>query len=90
MTAEHPLHTLAMQIRMDLTAAQGKLTELVRQIAAADLPMPEQLACPRCGVPVRGPNTLAEHLHVSHGGPVPEQWWRAEQISDEQPAEVVS
>jgi hypothetical protein len=30
--AENDLHKLAMQIRYDLTAAQGKLTELVRQI----------------------------------------------------------
>lgn len=80
---EHPLHDLAMGIRYDLTAAQGKLTELVRQVAEANLPMPEELVCPTCGVPTKGPRTLAEHQHVSHDGSVPDHWLHTEAISAE-------
>lgn len=58
---EHPLHELAMGARYDLTAAQGKLTELLRQIGELDLPEPTERTsfmngpvtanqCPECGV----------------------------------------
>jgi hypothetical protein len=58
----HPLHDLAMDIRYDLTAAQSKLTELIRQIAEIAPPArdPERASflngpvtadhCPACGV----------------------------------------
>ena len=35
--AENDLHKLAMEIRRDLTRAQGKLTELMRQIGEAKI-----------------------------------------------------
>lgn len=38
--SEHPLHDLAMGIRKDLTDAQGKLTEMMRQIGELEPPGP--------------------------------------------------
>lgn len=38
--SEHPLHDLAMAIRMDLTSAQGKLTEMMRQVGELEPPGP--------------------------------------------------
>lgn len=69
---EHSLHDLTMAIRYDLTAAQGKLTELLRQIA--ELPIDTNLPaveCRHCGVELKGALTLAEHLYNQHDGPVP-------------------
>lgn len=30
--------------------------------------------CPECGVPCKGPRTLAEHIHNLHDGPIPDHW----------------
>lgn len=59
MASEHPLHDLAMAVRMDLTAAQGKLTEMMRQIGELEPPGPPRASymngpvladtCPGCG-----------------------------------------
>jgi len=67
------LHDLAMKIRYDLTAAQAKLTELLRQIGELPEDAGARARC-HCGLTFPGPRTLAEHEHVSHGGPVPEHW----------------
>lgn len=79
---EHETITVARKIRYDLTAAQIKITELLNALGRLDLPA-ESDACPRCGVPVHGPLTLAEHVHTSHGGPVPEHWLAIEARSVE-------
>lgn len=71
---EHPLHKLAMEIRYDLTAAQGKLTELMRQVGEYDLPVSTAVECPHCGIEKLGEHLLAEHLYVIHDGPEPEHW----------------
>lgn len=66
----HPLHDQAMAIRYDLTAAQSKLTELVRQIALLDPTV--TTACTHCGYrPAPGMPSLAEHDHRHHDGPPP-------------------
>lgn len=76
------MHDLAMQIRYDLTAAQGKLTELIRMIG--ELPDHQreatELVCPNttCHLKFKGPLTLAEHLYTSHGGPEPAHWLNLE------------
>lgn len=76
------LLAIAKAIRYDLTACQGKLSALMRSIADADLPDREPAVCPTCGARLAGPVTLAEHVHTSHGGPVPPTWERAEALSD--------
>jgi hypothetical protein len=74
------LRALAMQIRYDLTAAQGKLTELIRQTDALKLTERLGAKCPLCTLELPGPNTLAEHLHVIHDGPLPEHWLVADAL----------
>ena len=78
---EHPLHELAMEIRRTLTRAQSQLTELLRQIGEFDLPLPENLTCPQCGIARASETILAEHLYQSHDGPVPTHWERIEAMS---------
>ena len=76
------LAAVLRKIRYDLTAAQGKLTEAIRMVAALDLEEAgERVPCPQCGVRLLGPKTLAEHLYVSHDGPVPAHWQEIENRS---------
>jgi hypothetical protein len=73
-SAGQDLHDLAMGIRYELTAAQGKLTELMRQIGALKLADRLGVTCPRCGLPLPGPRVLAEHIYQIHAGPLPDHW----------------
>ncbi len=66
------------RIRMDLTNAQAKLTDAMNLIASMPIPPDSTRTCDICGVTTRGPNALAEHIHTSHDGPVPEAWLEAE------------
>jgi hypothetical protein len=67
------MHQIAMTIRYDLTAAQAKLTELIRQIAQVEpIAVPQ---CETCGYrPAQNMPSLAEHAHTVHGGPIPAHW----------------
>lgn len=81
MTERPDIWKVADAIQMDLRAAQAKLTELRRMLAALPIPEPSSTRCPNCGAKVAGPNTLAEHLYVSHNGPLPPAYERAEALS---------
>lgn len=83
MNPDHDLLELARKIRYDLTACQGKLTDLMNGLAALDVPDPARLECGHCGLTFRSTNRLAEHIHVSHDGPVPAAWQRIEAMSDD-------
>lgn len=67
------LHKLALEIGDELTRAQGKLAELVRQAALL-----EPKAVVRCTVcdyrPAQNMPSLAEHAHTAHGAPPPAHW----------------
>jgi len=76
--SEHELIALAKALRYDLTAAQAKLSNLLRMAGELELPDPDRTVCPTCGVTVRGERSLAEHRYHSHDGPVPEHWVEAE------------
>lgn len=65
------MHDLAMQIRYDLTAAQSKLTELMRQIGEQPDHATNTIVCPRCTIALAGPRALAEHLDNVHGASDP-------------------
>lgn len=71
MSERHDIWKVADAIQMDLRAASAKLVELRAMLAGMNLPDPTSVTCPKCGLKLRGPRTLAEHLHVSHDGPVP-------------------
>jgi hypothetical protein len=69
------LAAVLRKVRYDLTAAQGALSEAMRMVATLDLGEEgERVPCPACGALLLGALTLAEHVHVSHDGPVPPHW----------------
>jgi hypothetical protein len=82
-SARHDIWAIADAIQMDLRAAQAKLVELRSYLANLDLPDTSSVTCSFCGVKLRGPNTLAEHVHVSHDGPLPAHWVKADALVDE-------
>lgn len=70
------------KVRYDLTAAQAKLSEALRMVARLDLgEVGERIPCRICGAKLLGPQTLAEHVYVSHDGPVPEHYLAIEGCS---------
>lgn len=71
---------LLRKIRMDLTNAQAKITDAMNAIASLPQPAKPDSVC-HCGVRTRGPLSLQEHIHTSHGGPLPEHWARAERLA---------
>lgn len=83
MTERHDIWQVADALQMDLRAATAKLVELRARLAALDLPAGSGSTCPACGLKMRGPKTLAEHVYQSHAGPVPEHWKRVEKMSQE-------
>lgn len=68
-------------IQMDLRAAGAKLVELRSLLSRLELSPPRGARCDRCGLMLSGEVTLSEHLYVSHDGPVPPTWERAEAIA---------
>lgn len=72
--------------RSDLDTAVAKVNDALRLLSELDLPDRPQAACPHCGLLTRGPKTLAEHLYVSHDGPVPGHYLAIEAASAETPA----
>lgn len=75
--SDHDTVELAKKLRYDLTAAQGKLSELIRALGELDLPEQTPDRCPvvGCGYrPAMNLPTLAEHAHAVHGGLPPTCW----------------
>lgn len=83
MTEDHELIALVKKLRYDLTGMQGKVSELLRALAALDLPEPSQRECEKCHAMFPGKLSLAEHVYLSHEGPEPEHWLEAERQADE-------
>jgi hypothetical protein len=75
------LYDVLRKLRYDLTAAQAKVTDALNILAALNLADVPAECCPACGLEFPGPNTLAEHLYVSHDGPEPELWLAAEALA---------
>jgi hypothetical protein len=83
MSERHDIWQVADGLQMDLRAAAAKLVELRARLSSLELPDESAVVCPRCGVKAKGVLTLAEHVHVSHDGPVPAHWERIEAMSVE-------
>lgn len=81
MPEEHELLVLAKKLRWDLDALRAKTSELIRALAAADLPDPTQRECEKCHAVLSGKLSLAEHVYLSHDGPEPEHWKEAERLA---------
>lgn len=68
--ADHEVLVLARKLRMDLTAMQAKVTELLTMAARLEPPADSDRTCPECGLHARSlpaGSTLADHRWVSHG-----------------------
>lgn len=72
---------LLRRIRKDATAIQAKVSDALALIAELNLPDPSTAKCPNCGIQLRGPLALAEHVYVSHAGPLPEHYRRADELA---------
>lgn len=79
---EHDLLVIAKKLRYDLTAMQVKVSELIKGVAALNLPV-ERFVCPTCKLPFKTKPPLDEHLYHFHDGPEPPHWLKAEEIADE-------
>lgn len=86
MPEEHELLVLAKKMRLDMDALRAKQSELIRALAALDLPT-EKFECLVCKARFKGNLALSEHVYLSHDGAEPEHWLKAEELADE-PAEV--
>ncbi len=72
---------LLRRARMDYNAGVAKINDALTMISALPAPPDNRRVCPVCGVTTRGPISLDEHVHLRHGGPLPEAWARAEQAA---------
>lgn len=73
-TQPQDVYDLLMKIRYDATAIQAKVTDALAALNDLGLEARIGATCTHCGLDFRGPNTLAEHIHISHDGPVPQHW----------------
>lgn len=76
------IRTQLRSMREDLTRLQGRVTDALNMLN--NLGLPEQgisYRCPTCNVPLRGPLSLAEHIHLSHDGPLPAHYLEAERLA---------
>lgn len=60
------LYELLRAIRMDCTDIQTRITSAFALLAELHIEDVPHVTCPKCGAKLRGPRTLAEHMHVSH------------------------
>lgn len=51
----------------DLRHVHAKLTEIRAMLASMNLPAPADTTCPECGIAVRAPTSLADHMWNTHG-----------------------
>lgn len=75
-------HKLLREIRMDLTAAQAKITDLGKLLGELQLEDRPRPRCPHCGLSFRFNALLAEHVYVTHDGPVPNHYLTAEALTE--------
>ena len=88
MPSREDILEIAQKIRYDLTAAQGKLTELVNLAAQLPASDPNAYRCHDCELRFKGERSLAEHRYHQHDGPEPPHWLAAEALAS--PAPVVA
>jgi hypothetical protein len=75
------LYDVLRRLRYDLTSAQAKVTDALNILTALNLADSPAERCHVCGLEFRGPQTLAEHIYVSHDGAEPAHWLAAEALA---------
>ncbi len=73
---------MVKRIRMDLTAAQAKVTELTNMLSAMNLKDQARPTCPTCGLSFKHSLARDEHVYHTHDGPVPPGWLAAEELAE--------
>lgn len=73
---------LIKKIRMDLSAAQAKITDLSSCLNEMNLQNTQRPRCSVCGLTFKNGLVRDEHLYHQHGGPEPEHWAKAEAMSE--------
>lgn len=68
-------------MRIELTNLQGRVTNILNLLNEMNLPADDETRCPHCNVKLKGPLSLAEHLYVSHDGPLPDHYAAAERAA---------
>ena len=74
-------YELLKKIRMDLSAAQAKITDLSSLLNELNVKDTSRPKCPKCGISFKNGSVLDEHLYISHQGPEPAHWLAAEELS---------
>lgn len=74
-------YELLKKIRMDLSAAQAKITDLSSLLSELNLKDLSRPTCPTCGLSFKSSLVRDEHVYVMHDGPEPAHWVRAEEMS---------
>lgn len=80
MSERHDIWTLLDTLQMDHRAMGAKIVALRARVSQLDLPDRVAVTCPHCELECRGANTLAEHLHVMHDGPLPAHTAAADEL----------
>lgn len=75
-------YELIKQIRMDLSAAQAKITDLSSCLVEFNLKDLNRPTCPTCGLSFKHSSARDEHLYHAHDGPEPAHWVEAEAMSE--------
>ncbi len=71
------------RIRMDLTAAQAKITDLNNILSEMNLTDRARPKCSTCGLSFKHSLARDEHLYHAHDGPEPPAWLAAEQLAEQ-------
>lgn len=74
-------YEMLKKIRMDLTNAQAKITDLQSILTELNITDTGRPRCPSCGLSFRNSLVRDEHVYTSHDGPEPAHWILAEQHS---------
>jgi hypothetical protein len=82
MSSAQDAYDLLRSIRMDLTAAQARITDLFNILNELHLEDVKRPACPECGITFRTTTQRDEHLYLTHDGGVPTHWLDAEAKAD--------
>ncbi len=74
-------YELLKKLRMDLTNAQAKITDLDTMLRELNLTLSTRPKCAVCGLSFKNALVRDEHLYHAHDGPEPPHWVRAEEMS---------
>ncbi len=82
---QHRVFAALAKAQYDLTSAQAWIAEVRRLLASLQLPEMVSSRCEHtgCGLAFPGPLKLGEHVYLTHDGPVPPHWERAEDLAVE-------